>query len=80
MADKGLNLFDECAAEYVHMCPQEEACTSPSWGYSKMYITDFIANPQRTPTKINKNGIIGIAKVRVLAEEVIQWGIERYLE
>ena len=30
MADKGLNLFDECAAEYVHMCPQEEACTSPS--------------------------------------------------
>ena len=28
MAEKGLNLFDECAAECVHLCPQEEQCTS----------------------------------------------------
>ena len=27
MADKGSNLFRECAAECVHLCPQEEECT-----------------------------------------------------
>ena len=26
MADKGLNLFDECAVECVHLCSQEDEC------------------------------------------------------
>ena len=30
MSDKGLNLFDECATEYVNLCPQEEERTSSS--------------------------------------------------
>ena len=34
-----------------------------------MYTSGTIANSQMTPTKINKNG--AIAKVRVLAEQVI---------
>ena len=28
VSDKGFNLFDECAAECVHLGPQEEECTS----------------------------------------------------
>ena len=28
VTDNGLNLFDECAAECVHLCPQKEVCTS----------------------------------------------------
>ena len=43
MSDKGLNLFDDCAAECEHLCTQEEKCTSSSWGNS-MYCT--IANLQ----------------------------------
>ena len=27
MADKRLNLFDECAAECVHFCSREGQCT-----------------------------------------------------
>ena len=38
-----------------------------------MYTPDIIANSQRTPTKINKNG--AIAKVRILVEQVILEGI-----
>ena len=30
MVDEGLNPFDECAAECVHLCPQEEESTSSS--------------------------------------------------
>ena len=30
-AGKGLNLFDDCAAECVYLCHQEEECTSSSW-------------------------------------------------
>ena len=58
MADKGLNLSDDFAAECVHLCPQEEGCTSSSWGHSKMYTPGTIANSDtdRTPIKINKNG------------------------
>ena len=37
MADKGLNLFDECAAECVNLCIQEEECISSSWRDGKMY-------------------------------------------
>ena len=36
MADKGLNLFDECAARYVYLSTQEEQCTSSSWWDIKM--------------------------------------------
>ena len=31
MAYQGLNTFDECAGECVHLCPQEEECISSSW-------------------------------------------------
>ena len=63
---KGLNLFDDCAAECVYMCPQEEECTSSSWGHSKIYTLGPMENSQtdRAPTKIDKNG----AKVKVLLE------------
>ena len=43
MADKGLNLFDECIAECVHLCPQVEECISSSWEDSKMYLPGTIA-------------------------------------
>ena len=43
-ADKGLNLFDECAAECVHLCLQEEEWTSFSWEESKKYTPGTIAN------------------------------------
>ena len=46
MADKDLNLLDECAAECVYLCPQEEKCTSFSWGDSEMYTAGTIANSQ----------------------------------
>ena len=62
MAEKGLNLFDECAAEYVHLYPQEEEWTSSSWGDSKMYTPGTVANSHRTPTKINEN--VPIAKIK----------------
>ena len=55
MTDKGFNLFDECAARCVHLSPQEEECTSPSWGGSKMYTSGSIANSQRMLTEINES-------------------------
>ena len=67
MADKGLNVFNECAAECVHLCPQEEECSSSSRGGSKMHLSGTIANSQRMPT--DKNG--AIAKVSILVEQVI---------
>ena len=70
MTDKGLNLFDDCAAEcvYIYSCPQEEECTSSSWGYSKIYTPGTIANLQtdRALTKINKNG--AVVRLRILVE------------
>ena len=65
---KGLNLFDDCAAECVYMCPQEEECTSYSWGHSKIYTLGTMEDSQtdRAPTKIDKNG--AAAKVKVLLE------------
>ena len=47
MTDKGLNGFDECASRCVHLPPQEEECTSSSWGDSKMYTSGKIASSQR---------------------------------
>ena len=69
MVEKGVNLFDECVSECVHLCPQVEECISSSWGDSKMYTPGTIANSQRIPNKINKNG--AIAKVRILVKQVI---------
>ena len=64
MAEKGLNLFDECAAEYVHLYPQEEEWTSSSWGDSKMYTPGTVANSQtdrqKMPMNINKNGAVAV--------------------
>ena len=57
---------DLCVSECVHLCPQVEECISSSWEDSKMYTPDTIANSQRIPIKINKNG--AIAKVRILVE------------
>ena len=54
MSDKGLNLFDECAAECVHLLPQEEQCLFNSKMYNKMDTPGTIANSQRMLTKINK--------------------------
>ena len=68
VTDKGLNLFDDCAAEFVYLCPQEEECTSSSWGHSKIYTLGTMANSQtgRAPTEIDKNG--AVVKVRILLE------------
>ena len=55
MADKNLTFFNECAAEYVHLCPQEKKCISSSWGDSKVYTPGTIASSQRTEAKINKD-------------------------
>ena len=73
MADKCLNLFDEWAAQYVHLCIQEEECISSSWGGRKMYTPGKRTNSQTAPAKINEIG--AIVKVKILAEKVILWGI-----
>ena len=57
MTDKGFNLFDECAARYVHKFPREEECTSFSFGGSKRYTSSSIANSQRMLTEINESGV-----------------------
>ena len=56
MTDKGLNLFDDCAAECVYLCPQEEDCTSSSLGHNKIYTLSIIKNSQtdRASTEIKK--------------------------
>ena len=65
---KGLNLFDDCAAEYVYLYPQKEECTSSSWEHSKIYILGTMANSKtdRAPTEIDKND--AVVKVRILLE------------
>ena len=65
---KGLNLFDDCAAECVYLCPQEEKCTSSSWWHSKIYTLGTMANSQtdRALTEIDKNG--AVVKVRILLD------------
>ena len=66
MTDKGFNLFDECAARCIHLFPQEEKCTSSSWGDSKMYTSGSIKNSQRMLTEINKSD--AIAKIKIWVE------------
>ena len=60
-----INLFDECTAEFVHLFPQEEDCTSYFREDSKMYTTCTIANSQKMSTKIKKNGTIAIVRIQV---------------
>ena len=66
ITEKGFNLFYEYATRCVHLFPQEELCTSFSWGDSKMYTSSSLANSQRMLTKINKRG--AIVKIRVWLE------------
>ena len=68
MTDKRFSHFDECAARYLRLFPQEEECTSSSWGDSKMYTSGSIANLQKMLTEINKSG--ALAKIRILVEIV----------
>ena len=63
MTDKAFNYFDECAARCVHLFPQEEECTSSSWGDSKVYTSSSIANSQRMETERNESGTI--AKIKI---------------
>ena len=67
MTGKGLNLFDDCADECVYLCPQEDECTSSSWGHSKINTLGTMANPQtdRAPTEINKNGAVVKSRISV---------------
>ena len=62
ITEKGFNLFDECAARYVHLLLQEEEYISSSCGNSKMYTSSRIAKSQRMQTEIKKSGTI--AKIR----------------
>ena len=68
MSDKDLNLFDEYATECVHLCPQEEECTSFSWGDNKN-IRSWHHSKFTEDANLNKNG--AIAKVKILVEQVI---------
>ena len=66
MTDKRFNLFDRCAAKCVHLFPEEEECTSSSWGDSKMYTSGSIANSQKMLTEINDSD--AIVKKRIWVE------------
>ena len=65
----------------VYICALRKKCVPLlSWGHSKMYSPGTITNSHtdKTPTKIKKNG--AVAKVRILMELGILYGIERYLK
>ena len=66
ITDKGFNVIDGCTTRCVHLFPQEEECTSSSWGDSKMYKSDSITNSQRMLTEVNESG--AVAKIRVLVK------------
>ena len=66
MKDKGFNLFDKCAARCAHLFPQEEQCSSSSWGDSKMYTSGSTANSQMILTETNE--INAITKIRIWVE------------
>ena len=55
MTDKGLNIFDGCTAEYVHLPSQEEEYTSFNRGGKKIHTPGTTVNLQRALTEINKN-------------------------
>ena len=73
MTDKGFNLFDDCAAIWVHLFPQEEECTYYSWGDNKMYSSGSIVNSQRMLTEINESGVI--TKISIWVEGDT-WNVE----
>ena len=66
MTDKGFNLFDDCTSRCVNQSPQEEKCTSSSWGDGKMFTSDSISRSQRMLTEIK--GSSAIAKIRIWVE------------
>ena len=55
MADKGLNRFDKCAARCVHVSPQEEECTSSSWGDGKICTCGSIVSQHKFTEHANWN-------------------------
>ena len=70
MSDKGLKLFDKCAAEFVYTpVPSGGIVYLFFWGDNKMYTPSTIANSQKTPNEINQTG--AIANVRILVQQVI---------
>ena len=70
MTDQGCNLFDECSARCVYLSPQEEECTSSSWGDSKMFRSGSIANSKRMLTEINNSGTMAKIKIWVESDNV----------
>ena len=68
MTDKGLNIFDDCAAEFVYLCRQEKEYISSSWCDIKIDTPGTIAYSQidRVLTEINRNG--AFVKVRILVK------------
>ena len=56
MANKGLNLFNNCAARCVHLSPHEEGCFFLLCDGKVKCIckSGTIANSQRTPTEISR--------------------------
>ena len=70
ITDKGFNLLDECAPRCVDLFPQEEECTSISWGDSKMHTSGRIANSQKMLIEINKSGAIDKIKIWVESDPV----------
>ena len=73
MSDKGLNLFEEYGAECVHLHSGRIVYLFFLRGQYNVYTPGTIANSQRTPTEINKNG--ATAKVRILVGQVILYSI-----
>ena len=77
MADKVFNRFDECTGRCIHLFPQEEECSSCSWGDSKIYISGSIGKSQRMLTEINESVVITKISIWVESDTVRHW---RYLE
>ena len=72
MTEKGLNLFNDCAAECVYLRPCGLRVYLLLLGHSKIYTPCTIENSQidRAPTEINKIG--AVVKVRISVELGIQ--------
>ena len=70
MAEKGFNLFDECASRCVHMSLRKKSATSFSWGDSKMYKFGSIVRSQRMLTEINESGTIAKKWISVESDTV----------
>ena len=73
MTDKGFNSFGECASIWVNLLPQEEECTSSSWGDIKTYSSGSIANSQRMLIEINESGLITKICIWVESDTVKHW-------